>query len=90
MITSNGSHPAHEQGDARFPVPTQHVGEEPHEAKGHGHGHGLMMIACCIPMLIVAGTLVATGAAGASAIVFALLCTAMMAAMMFAMPGHRH
>jgi hypothetical protein len=49
-----------------------------------------MMLACCVPMLLIAFALVASGTAGAGAIFFALLCTAMMAAMMFAMPGHKH
>ena len=57
---------------------------------GHGRGHGLMMLACCVPMLLIAFALVASGVAGAGAILFALFCAAMMAAMMFAMPGHRH
>ncbi len=50
-----------------------------------------MMIACCIPMLVIVGILVATGVAGTGAILFAVICLAMMAAMMFAMPGrHDH
>lgn len=56
------------------------------ERAGHGR-HGLMMIVCCIPMLAIAGLLVLTGVAGSGIILTALLCTAMMAAMMFAMPG---
>jgi hypothetical protein len=55
---------------------------------GHG-GHRLMMIACCIPMLVIAGLLFATGVAGSGVILGALVCTVMMAAMMFSMPdGH--
>jgi hypothetical protein len=46
-----------------------------------------MMIVCCIPMLAIAGLLFLTGVAGSGIIFSALLCTAMMAAMMFAMPG---
>ena len=74
-----------------MPNHAEHNGHEGHpESKGHG-GHGLMMIACCIPMLIIVGILVATGVAGSGAILYAVLCTAMMALMMFAMPGgHRH
>lgn len=53
---------------------------------GHG-GHGWMMMACCIPMIVIAVALVASGTAGSGVIVGALLCTAMMAAMMLAMPG---
>lgn len=63
------------------------------ESEGHaGHGgHSLMMLVCCIPMILIAVALVATGAAGSGAIVGALLCTAMMAVMMFTMPGgHDH
>lgn len=53
--------------------------EDPH---GHGDHGRWMMIACCIPMLLVAVVLVATGVVGVGFIVMALLCTAMMALMM--------
>ena len=56
---------------------------------GHG-GHRWMMIACCIPMVLVVGALVASGVAGAGAIMFAVVCVGMMALMMFAMPGDKH
>jgi hypothetical protein len=46
-----------------------------------------MMIACCIPMLVIAIALVATGAVGVGWLFAALLCTAMMAMMM---RGMRH
>ena len=54
---------------------------------GHG-GHGWMMIACCIPMLVIAVVLVATGVASPGFIVVALACTAMMALMMRGMNEH--
>jgi hypothetical protein len=41
-----------------------------------------MMVACCIPMLVIAVLLVATGAASPGFLVVALGCTAMMALMM--------
>lgn len=57
---------------------------------GHG-GHRWLMIACCIPMVVIVGILLATGVAGTGAIVFAVVCLGMMALMMFAMPGgHNH
>lgn len=92
MTTPNGM----EQEPGRGPQPwtypqadraateTQHPEHQPES--GHG-GHRLMMMICCVPMIIIAVALVATGVAGSGAIVAALLCTAMMAAMMFAMPG---
>jgi len=46
-----------------------------------------MMIACCIPMLLVAGALVATGVAGPATLLVAIGCTVMMALMMRGM-GH--
>ena len=49
--------------------------------ENHG-GHGWMMIACCVPMLIIAIVLVATGVLGAGFIAVAIACTAMMALMM--------
>lgn len=56
---------------------------------GHG-GHGLMMMLMCIPMLLIAGFLLVTGAGG-TGLILALVCLGMMAAMMFMMPGeHSH
>lgn len=61
---------------------------EPGNHGGGGHsGHRWMMIACCIPMLLVAVVLVATGIAGAGALLVAIGCTVMMALMMRGM-GH--
>ena len=54
-----------------------------HAGHGTGHGkHGWMMIACCIPMLVIAIALVATGVVGVGFIFIALICTVMMALMM--------
>lgn len=69
------------------PVPSNPQGE-PRGTEGHS-GHRWMMIACCVPMLIIAGALVLTGSVSIGGLVFALGCVVMMAAMMFA-PGHRH
>ena len=52
-------------------------------------GHQLMMMVWCIPMLVVVGVLILTGVLGSGAIVYALVCAAMMAAMMFLMPGRK-
>jgi hypothetical protein len=46
-----------------------------------------MMIACCIPMLVIAGILVATGVASPGFLAVAVGCTLMMALMMRGM-GH--
>jgi hypothetical protein len=51
---------------------------------GHG-GHGWMMIACCIPMLVIAVVLIATGAASPGFLAVAIGCTLMMAMMMAGM-----
>ena len=76
------------QPESSTPTETHHAGQEPDGGAHGAHGgHGLMMIVCCIPMLAIAGLLFLTGVAGSGIIVTALLCTAMMAAMMFAMPG---
>ncbi|WP_300641935.1 hypothetical protein [Nocardioides sp.] len=76
------------QPESSTPTETHHAGQEPDGGTHGAHGgHGLMMIVCCIPMLAIAGLLFLTGVAGSGIIVTALLCTAMMAAMMFAMPG---
>lgn len=54
---------------------------EPKPKRGHG-GHGWLMIACCVPMLVIAVALVVTGVAGQGFIVAAVGCTVMMALMM--------
>ena len=90
MSTPDSGQAGSGQHDA--PTPSLRPQNDPGPAgrQGYGRGHGLMMLACCVPMLIIAFALVARGAAGAGAIFFALLCAAMMAAMMFAVPGHKH
>lgn len=96
MSTPHGmDHGAHSDGHAGHhpressPSSENHHGGHESDSVGHGthRGHGLMMIICCIPMLVIAGLLFLTGIAGTNIIVVALLCTAMMAAMMFVMPG---
>lgn len=49
-----------------------------------GHGHW-MMIAFCLPMVVVAVVLAATGVVGYGFILVAIACLAMMAAMMGSM-----
>ena len=61
--------------------------EAQHESDGHAGHSRWLMIACCIPMLILAIVLVATGVAGAGFIFAAIACTAMMAMMMSMMSG---
>ena len=53
--------------------------------KHRGHGHWLM-IACCVPMLVIAAAIALSGA-GLGFFIAAVACTAMMAAMMGAMSG---
>ena len=53
---------------------------------GHG-GHHWMMIACCIPMIVIAVALVAAGVASPAFILVAFGCLAMMWMMMRAMGG---
>ena len=56
------------------------------EHAGHT-GHGWMMIACCIPVLVLALTLVATGVVGAGLLFGVIMCVVMMAMMMRMMSG---
>ena len=64
--------------------------QDPAHGASHAHGHGGhgWMIACCVPMLVIAGVLVATGAASPAFLLVAAGCTLMMAMMMRGM-GHR-
>jgi hypothetical protein len=65
------------------------VAADPQDTDGHqGHmGHSWMMIACCIPMLLIAGALVVTGVVSGVYLLWAVACTGMMVLMMKAM-GH--
>jgi hypothetical protein len=56
----------------------------PNEGKG---GHSWMMIACCIPMLIIAIALVVTNVVNIGFLFLAVMCTAMMFMMMRGMSG---
>ncbi len=71
------------QQDSRAPAGGPAQGQAPH---GHG-GHRWMMIACCIPMLVIAVALVAAGVVSPTFLVAAIACTVMMAMMMGGM-GH--
>jgi len=51
------------------------------EHAGH-KGHNFMMIACCIPMLVIAVVLVATGIVSAGFLLYAVVCLGMMFMMM--------
>lgn len=62
-----------------------------HSAPPRSHqGHSWAMIACCIPMLLIAVALVATGAAPPGLVFGAIACTLMMALMMRGMDHEGH
>ena len=63
-------------------VPGQHQHGAPSSGSDPHGGHGWMMIACCIPMLVIAIALVAAGVASPGFLVAAIGCTLMMAMMM--------
>lgn len=72
------------------PVTSHQTRSDQDAHKGH-RGHGLMMLLFCVPMVAVVALLVGSGTASAGALVWALVCVGMMAAMMFLMPGaHGH
>ena len=61
-------------------APDSQPGSQPKEGGHRGHGRW-MMVACCVPMLLIATIAVAAGA-GVGFLVIAVMCTLMMAAMM--------
>ena len=79
----------HDQTDLDYapPQPDRPVangkpqGSDPESKGGHGHW---MMIACCIPMLVIA-VIIALSGAGFGFLFAAVACTAMMALMMVGM-----
>ena len=100
-LSGPGTNPDEEQWPQMPPAPPAAQGAvrrvDPDETAEPGPrprrrlmGHQLLMMVCCIPMLVIVGVLILTGVLGSGAIVYALLCTAMMAAMMFMMPGEKH
>ena len=70
------------RGPVSFDKPDPHSGHAHHARSGGHGGHSWMMIACCIPMLLIAVALVATGVASPAFLLVAVMCTAMMAMMM--------
>ncbi len=63
-------------------------GSMDHDSMKPGHrGHSWMMMACCVPMLVIAIALVATHTVSVGFLFVALACTAMMAMMMRGMKG---
>jgi hypothetical protein len=60
----------------------------PQEGRDRGQGSlGWMMIVCCIPMIVIAVALVASGAVSPGFLLVAIMCVGMMALMMGGM-GH--
>ena len=60
-----------------------------HGGRAGRTGHSWWMIACCIPMLVIAVALVLTGVVSAGFLLFAIACTVLMALMMRGMgPEH--
>lgn len=59
-----------------------HSRHDNHDGHGGRGGHGWMMIACCVPMLVIAAVLLAVGVVSVGFLVFAVGCTAVMAFMM--------
>jgi hypothetical protein len=59
----------------------KHPAPSGHEHARKGRHSRLMMLACCVPMLLI-GVLVWLGGAGIGFLLVAVVCTAMMAMMM--------
>ena len=74
---NNNCHASHEGAESAPTASASHVSDA-----ARVHSHRLMMLACCIPVLLIAVVLVAAHLVSATAIVFALGCTLMMAFMM--------
>ena len=72
--------------DHNTPARPHQAATDDEDHGGHG-SHRWMMIACCIPMLVIAVALVATGVVSAGFLFFAVACTAMMVFMMRGMHG---
>jgi hypothetical protein len=65
-----------------------HAPEDPDHKSGGGHSKWAM-VACCIPMLVIALAIAFSGA-GFGFLLIAVACTAMMLLMMGSMSGGKH
>ena len=94
MFSGPQQAPHHDPDQARHPDsdPALGAGATPPADAHTGHrGHGLAMLLCCIPFILLAVALIATGRLSLGALLPALACVAMMGVMMMVMPGnHRH
>lgn len=62
---------------------------DPASGPGRRHGHRWLMLACCVPMLVVVAALLVSGTASVGTVAFAVVCVALMTLVMLAMPrGH--
>lgn len=87
--TTGPDHPIRELPDSF--TETEHTPAGTHPGHHAHSGHRWMMLICCIPMVAIVVLLIASGTAGSGALLWALGCVAMMAAMMLMMPGgHDH
>ncbi|QUW85877.1 hypothetical protein SMIR_40995 (plasmid) [Streptomyces mirabilis] len=73
--------------DGHRPTPDLSKPPDSHGAHGNHGGHGWMMLACCIPMILIAVALVATGVVGVGWLLVAFTCVALMALIMRATSG---
>ncbi len=66
--------------------PTNQLPTNVPEDHNSGHsGHGWLMVVCCLPMLAIAVVLAATHVVSIAFLLYAVLCTAMMGGMVWAM-----
>ena len=78
--------PRHETAPGPHAIRHHGADQSPGQDRRGGHGgHNLMMMLMCVPMLLIVGLLILSGSAGFGAIVYALACLGMMAAMMLFM-----
>ena len=66
------------------------VDDQRNPQHGAGPRHGWLMVICCVPMLVIAIVLVATGIVSLRFVGAAVMCTVMMVLMMRMMSGSGH
>jgi predicted lipid-binding transport protein (Tim44 family) len=69
------------QAQDTHPAPASPT-DAPEQHPPHERGHNWMMWSMCVPMLVIIGALIATGALGVGGLLYALGCLAMMGVMM--------
>ena len=82
QMNNEQSHTHSSQGVSNHGVGKDSPSDSDMDAKGGHGGHNWMMMACCVPMVLIALGMVIAGAISVSFLIYAVACLGMMFMMM--------